>query len=113
MQALVILAVGQLGHPSYGVPLPPGMPDPDGQNHSQPEARALLPPGASIWKGRPTTKRGGSWSVHLRPYPRFSRSWAAAGSEREALAEVLRHAWSLWCIANSIPTSDVPIAGLF
>ena len=82
-------------HPLHGFPrdrrfdFPAGGDDP-----SQPEAKRLLPPpGASIWKGNETRSKMGSWNVHLPPWPRYSKSWVAAGSEREALKLVLEFVW--------------------
>lgn len=100
-------------HPLHGVPTN-RVYDPDGPEPSQQEAKLYLPPnGVSLWKGNPTRTKTGSWNAHYQPYPRSSRSWVAAGSERAALREVLQHVWRLWLRDRFLTVQDCPFRGIF
>lgn len=76
---------------------------------TQPQLKQLLPPGAHCWAGR---LGSGCWSVHLPPYPRFSKAWTVAG-HRGAALECLRHVWSLWLRDNHLELSACPVRGIF
>ena len=100
-------------HPLYGFPGGRELPPDDVMETSR--ANLLKPPGAFIWRGNPKTgdPKSGAWHSHYKPYPRFSRSWVAAGTERNALREVLAHVWSLWLRDNFLEEKDCPVAGIF
>ena len=75
---------------------------------TQKEAKEMLPPGAYVWHGN----YDGCWCVQLKPYPRFSKSWALQG-HRGALMECLRYAWRLWLSDNFLQEADCPVKGIF
>ena len=105
------MTLGHREHPLYKHPTNIQVPD---QPPSQAAAKRLLPPGkVSIWKGNPTGTRQGSWNIHYPPYPRYSRSWIAAGSEKQALKEVLRHVWSLWLKDHFLPREHCPLQNIW
>eukprot|EP00973_Karenia_brevis_P063578 8835209-Karenia_brevis.AAC.1 len=57
---------------------------------SQTSAKALLPPGAYIW--RANTR--GAWCVVLHPHRGFSCSWSSCGgSSHRAMLACVRHVW--------------------
>lgn len=101
-------------HPLHGHPSDRRFHFPGSSEPSQAQAKLLLPPsGVSIWKGNPTRTKTGSWCAHYAPWPRFSRSWVAAGSEEQALKEVLQHVWRLWLKDRFLKIEDCSIQGLF
>ena len=72
------------------------------------EARAMVPPGASVWQDG----RYGSWQGHLPPYPRVGRSWRKHG-EAHALQLVLRHLWKLYLVEQGWGPEQCPVKGVF
>lgn len=76
---------------------------------TQQQAKALLPPGASVWKDNHT----GNWQSHFPGYRRSSRSWNRYG-HRESALEVVRDAWRHYAIHNGWQVADCsPPQGLF
>jgi hypothetical protein len=73
----------------------------------QPEARKLIPPGSSIWRG--LTK--GQWCGHLPPYVRVSRPWAL--NETASCMWVIRELWLQYLEANGLDQDSCTVEGLF
>ena len=96
---------GAHGHP-WGARLYPAYLPPDAW--SQPELKALLPPGAVIWQGKQT----GNWQGHLPPHSRISRSWHVYGGNRDAGTLVLKHLWLLYLADNALDVAACPVQGL-
>ena len=76
---------------------------------TQPQLKALLPPGASCWKGN---LGSGHWWVHLPPHPRISRAWTHNG-HFDAAMYVLREVWSLWLEDVGLDKAACPVPALF
>ena len=86
----------------------PWHPVPDGAI-TQPEARILLPPGASVWKANIE----GCWMGHFPPFKRVSKSWRLHG-HREAALEVVKDCWRTYAEANLVSVEAVcNVLGLF
>lgn len=75
---------------------------------TQPEAKAMVPPGASIWRD---LCRGG-WCGHMQGFRRCSRPWSTEG-HREACMFVLRTLWNQFLLSQGLDASSCPIRGLF
>ena len=64
---------------------------------SQADAKLLLPPHTSIWRGL----ANGSWNFHQKPWPRQSFSWNRYGAE-ESLKMCIQAAWELYLGSNGL-----------
>ena len=73
---------------------------------TQKHVQQFAPPGCYTWRSS-----RGSWQVHIRPWPRKSRSWAVEGEE-EAAKFVLRYAWSKFLHNSDLSNTDCPFTGL-
>lgn len=82
-------------------PVPRGM-------MTQQQAKALLPPGATIWRGL----SNGTWNSHLAPFPRKGFQWCVYG-ENESCLMCIRHVWELYLEGEGKHVSDCPVQGLF
>lgn len=71
-------------------------------------ARALAPPGSSLWMSRAE----GNWQGHFKPFPRISRSWNRWG-ESEALRLVLQALWDRYCQRHGLTRSETGVVGLW
>jgi hypothetical protein len=77
----------------------------------QPQAKALLPPGATIWHGT-----AGAWHAHPDPtekYGRVSKDWKIAGSHTAAMMYCVRECWRDWLKKNQLKLTDCPMKDLF
>jgi hypothetical protein len=93
------------GHP-WGERVFPELP-PDAI--SQVEARRLLPDKAHIWQAH----KHQTWCGHLRPFPRVSMTWSAAGGQRAAAIAVVRKLWEQYLSLEGMTTDSCPVKGLF
>ncbi|CAK0866508.1 unnamed protein product, partial [Prorocentrum cordatum] len=76
----------------------------------QAQAKLLLPPGATVWRGNQV----GSWQVHVKPHPRHSERWAKHGNNSyNAMLAAVRFAWSQWLGDHMLDSKDCPIDGVF
>eukprot|EP00959_Pyramimonas_sp_CCMP1952_P342711 7179713-Pyramimonas_sp.AAC.1 len=74
----------------------------------QAQAKLLLPPGATVWRGNQV----GSWQVHVKPHPRHSERWAKHGNNSyNAMLAAVRFAWSQWLGDHMLDSKDCPIDG--
>ncbi len=77
---------------------------------SQKDAKAFLPPGASIWRAN----YKGSWEVHLKPHKRHSENWQIHdNNSHAAMLASVRFVWRQWLFDNSMDVSQCPVEGLF
>ena len=104
---------GSPEHPLTGIMFPGDFPPEGDSEINQTDAARLLPPGASIWKGNARARRKGSWNCHYPPYPRASKTWIAAGSERLACLWCVQHCWRLYLADHRLPLDHVPITVSF
>ena len=72
------------------------------------EAKAMLPPGATIWR----MLQVGGWMCHLPPYPRAPFPFNKWGP-RASLICCLQHCWHLFLLDRGLPDSECPIRGMF
>ena len=101
-------SVGQGGGGGDRPPHERGYPQvPEGMM-SQPEARALLPPSCSIWRGL----SNGTWNVRYPPFRRKSYLWSVYGENQAALMCV-KFCWERYCEQAGLPQSACPVRGLF
>ena len=113
LQGPAVPALNSPSHPLYGKTFTRKIPE---HSVEQKEAKKMMPPGpgSSIWRGNPDgVKRSGSWNIHVLPFPRDYFSWAKCGSERAALREAIKMAWTYWLLNHNLPQSHCPIEGLF
>ena len=82
-------------------PLPEGM-------LSQPEAKALMPPGSSIWRALTS----GGWCCHVLGYSRASFPWHLWGG-RDSVFECIRAAWRMHLQREALSLHGCPIQGVF
>ena len=87
-------------HGAYPKELPSTIP--------QADAKRLIPPSRSIWRGLTHC----SWSAHLLPYRRISEPWYHGG-ESAALKRILRRLWLLYNELHGLPPTTCPIRGIF
>ena len=73
---------------------------------AQKTVQAFAPPKAHTWRSAQ-----GSWQIHLKPWPRKSRSWALEGEE-EAARFVLKYAWIKFLKNANLDSKDCPFSGL-
>ena len=76
---------------------------------TQPEAKRLLPPGASIWR---SLKRS-EWCGHYPPYRRVTEPFTRSGSSQNALKACLRLLWRQYLDKFGKPDSECFVDGLF
>lgn len=81
-----------------------------GETITQSEAKAMLPPEASIWESR--RRAVGGWHGHYPVCPRISCAGTTAGSHRDAALTVIRQLWRQYLAHHGLPESACPIAGL-
>lgn len=82
---------------------------PDEFTIAQVDAKSLLPPGASVWRGVARN----NWNAHLKPYARTSASWLRSGGEAAALKVVLRTVWSQYLEVEGLSRAACPVEGLW
>ena len=75
---------------------------------SQPEAKKMLPPGASIWRAL----QKGEWCGHFPPYRRVSEPFARNGSSQNALKMCLYRLWRQYLDRWGLPDSACFVEGL-
>ena len=75
---------------------------------TQQQVKAMLPPGASVWRGN---WGQGHWWGHLPPHSRVSRSWLHG--HRESAFFVLRRLWNSYLKDNGLTRADCPVSRLF
>ena len=88
-------------------PAPPSIPIP--HHCDQPQAKALIPPGSSIWRNLYSN----GWMGHYKPNRRVSATFRKHGGSQDALKVVLRKLWQQHCEKTGDPVSVCPIIGLF
>ena len=76
---------------------------------TQQEAKALLPPGASVWRARVK----GGWMGHLPPDPRISSMFEDFESQGHALKDILQRLWLQYLTFRGHDTTQCPVVGLF
>ena len=86
----------------------PSLRVPDTFNIAHAEAKALLPQGASVWRGHPKN----IWWAHMPPFPRTHASWTTCGSEGAALSVVLKVVWKQYLDLHDLPTQACRVEGL-
>ena len=73
----------------------------------QKDLKALLPPGAYIWKNR----TGGAWNTHVPEWRQYmSRSWAYG--QRESALWLIGTLWGQWLDENGLEHDQCPIKDL-
>lgn len=75
----------------------------------QAEARKLMPPDSYLWRARLSE----SWQARYKSLPPRSCKDSAWGSEKGAIVECLRYAWSCYLDCNGYDASECPVKGLF
>ena len=73
---------------------------------SQTEAKAMLPPGSSIWRAI----SHGAWAGHCPPFKRVSAPWSLG--EYDAMKHVIARLWRQYLEKTGRPLSDCPYLGL-
>ena len=71
---------------------------------SQAEAKRMIPPGTSIWRGRTGS---GSWQGHCPPFKRCYYNFKTMG-ETQAMKAVIKQLWRQYIKLNALPESAVP-----
>jgi hypothetical protein len=88
----------------------PGPPVRTYEHHiTQAEAKLLLPPGASVWRG---VSRG-EWNSHLPPARRNTESFHKHGSSALALKIALQKVWHTHLLQLGLNDTECPIVNLF
>lgn len=76
---------------------------------SQPEAKRLVPTGASIWRSCVRNE----WCGHFPPCKRVTMSFTKWGSSEEALRQCLKTLWSQYLDKSGKDSSECSVEGLF
>ena len=79
-----------------------------GENPSQRDVKALLPPGAYAWPDRVEER----WRVVLPPNPSSQRRWDV-GNARIAARLILQDIWKLFCEIEGVEGSQIDIKDLW
>lgn len=77
---------------------------------SQQEAKTLLPPKASLWRGYGGV---GSWQGHLKPHARCAASFTGRGGAHGALRRVLQRLWQDYLCEHGLSEEACLVKQLF
>ena len=76
---------------------------------TQPQAKEMLPPGASIWRARVK----GGWNAHFPPNPRCSSYFEDFATQDDCLKDLLRRLWREYNRRKAWPLDTCPISDIF